>query len=69
VRIIGDTIQTRSLDTTAIVPGVFFLCAFTVIWSFVGFILSLKSDEWLNKLEQKVKTSRAVAAVADLVQL
>ncbi len=39
-------------------PWRVFWRAFTVIWSFAGFILSLKSDEWLNKLEQN-KLKRA----------
>jgi len=39
-------------------PWLVFWRAFTIIWSFAGFILSLKSDEWLNKLEQN-KLKRA----------
>ena len=39
-------------------PWRVFWRAFSVIWSFAGFILSLKSDEWLNKLEQN-KLKRA----------
>jgi len=43
---------------------VFFFWRFHGYLVFAGFILSLKSDEWLNKLEQN-KLSRAVAVVAD----
>ncbi len=39
-------------------PWRVFWRTFTVIWSFAGFILSLKLDEWLNKIEQN-KLKRA----------
>jgi predicted unusual protein kinase regulating ubiquinone biosynthesis (AarF/ABC1/UbiB family) len=39
-------------------PWLVFWRAFTIIWSFTGFILNLKWDEWLDKVEQN-KLKRA----------
>lgn len=40
-------------------PWRVFWRTFTIIWSFAGFVLSFKLDEWLNKIEQN-KLKRAV---------